>query len=370
MNLTDLRDELTTHADDLGPATDLRPGVASRVRRTRRRRAAATGTAATLAVAALAVGVLTSVGRPSQTTPATTPSGTSTTAPMIGADGMPFRTVPDAPGDIVKDGLRYRARVADDTLAVGAIGDRGQGQFTLRWTPTTTHVSVGAECYLPGLTQAEAAAYMVTVTLQGTPGYFGSSCSAGRPTTRDLPAGGSVPGDPGRGWSGLVVGRDAAVRIRIVDAKTNAPASVDGAQLTGAVYELGPEQAIKDDAGRTVAALPETIEHQGYRYRITSSTTVPLTAWQDLTQGAPASPAMVTWGSAGENLVTKPGDPEPAGLRISGLPGGAEGRDYGSWGTSPIPEGSTPRFTVSATGARPDHGSGFVAVYRLATDQN
>ena len=39
MNLTDLRDELTTHADDLGTATDLRAGVAAKVTRTKRRRA-------------------------------------------------------------------------------------------------------------------------------------------------------------------------------------------------------------------------------------------------------------------------------------------------------------------------------------------
>ena len=116
MNLTDLRDELTTHADDLGTATDLRAGVAAKVTQTKRRRAVAVGAGATLAVAALAVGVVTRSAGPPRPVPAGTPSST---APMIGADGMPYRAVPDAPGDVVKDGLRYRSRVGDDTLAVG-----------------------------------------------------------------------------------------------------------------------------------------------------------------------------------------------------------------------------------------------------------
>jgi len=215
MNVTDLRDELTAHADGLGTAPDLAAGVAGRVRTTKRRRAVAAGSVATLAVVALAVGVVTSLGRPAPSVPAGSPSSA---APMVGADGMPFRAVPDAPGDVVKDGLHYRARVADDRLAAGFVGDRGQGQFTLAWEPTTTHVSVGAECYLPGLTADEASVYMVTVSLGGTTGFFGSSCTGGRPQQRDLPAGGAVPGEPGQGWTELTVGRAASVRVQLVDA--------------------------------------------------------------------------------------------------------------------------------------------------------
>ncbi|MBW8729621.1 MAG: hypothetical protein JF622_01160, partial [Terrabacter sp.] len=89
MNLTDLRDELTTHADDLGGARDFTAGVADRVRTTKRRRAVVAGSVATLAVAALAVGVVTSLGRPAPAVPAGSPSNA---APMLGTDGMPFRS--------------------------------------------------------------------------------------------------------------------------------------------------------------------------------------------------------------------------------------------------------------------------------------
>ncbi|HET9633410.1 MAG TPA: hypothetical protein VFP73_13490 [Terrabacter sp.] len=364
MNVTDLRDELTTHADDLGAAPDFRAGIAARVRRTKRRRATAAG-AATLAVAALAVGLVGATGRQAPAVPAGRASGTATsTAPMIGSDGMPYRTVPDAPGDVVKDGLRYRAKVADDTLAAGFIGDPGQAQFSLAWEPTTVHVSVGAECYLPDLTQDEASAYLVTLGLEGRAGFFGSQCKGGRPTERDLPAGGAVPGEPGQGWTELTVGRSARLRVQLVDAKTSKPASVEGAQLTGAVYEQGRQQPVVDSTGRTVASLPDVVEHQGYRYELIGIEAAPLASWHDLTTGVPAGMALVTWGSAGDNLTGSSATAD-SGTRLTGLPSGTEGHGYGSWGTSPVPDGSDHTVTVTTVGPRPDHGTGFLALYTL-----
>ena len=358
MNLSDLRDELTAHADDLGAAPDLRPGVAAKIRQTKRRRAVAVGAGAGLAAAALVVGVVTSFGRPAPTVPAGSPSST---APTIEAYGMPFRSVPDAPGDVVKDGLRYRSHVGGDTLAAGFVGDRGQAQFTLAWEPTTTHVSFGAECYLPGLSDAEARTYMVTVGLEGAKGFFGSQCSANRPVERDLPAGGDVPGEPGQGWSELTVGKAARVRVQLVDAKTHEPASVSGAQLTGAVYEQGEQVPVRDASGTTVVSLPAVVEHQGYPYELVSLTSRPLSAWQDLTTGVGAGQSLVTWGSAGKDLTGTGTD--GSGMRLTGLPDGTEGHGYGSWGTSPVPDGSRPTVTVTAGAKRPDHGIGFLALY-------
>ncbi|WP_374971103.1 hypothetical protein [Terrabacter sp. BE26] len=362
MNLTDLRNELTTHADDVGAAPDFRHEVATRVRRAKRRRAAAAG-AATLAVAAVAAGVVAGIGRPSPAGPAGSATASASAAPM-GSDGMPFRIVPDTPGDVVKKGLRYRSQVAGDTLAVGFIGDPGQGQFTLSWQPSTTHVSLSAECYLPGLTQDEAAAYLVTVGLDGSPGFFGSSCSGGGPTQRDLPAGGSVPGEPGRGWTELTVGKAASVRVRLVDAKTRKPAAVDGAQLAGAVYEQGLQHPVLDESGKTVAMLPDMIEHQGYTYSHKLGGNAPLNPWQDLTMGVPPGPAIAVWGSAGDRLaVESPGD--GSGMRLTRTPGQSEERGYGSWGSDVLPADQTLRLSLSTTGARPTHGVGFLEIYTL-----
>lgn len=373
MNLTDLRDELTTQAGAIDALTDLRPGVAAKVRQTRRRRTVAAGGVATLAVAAFAVGVLTSVGRPAHTAPATTSSASA--APMIGADGMPYRPVPDGPGDVVKDGLRYRARVGDDRLVAGVIGDRGQRQLTLTWTPTTTHVSLGAECYLPGLTSAQAGKYLVSVGLEGRKGVFGTQCSGNEPTERDLSAGGGIPGEPDQGWPELTVGQPVRARVQLVDAKTFEPASVDGAQLTGAVYEQGTLQPVKDEAGTTVAALPTVIEHQGYRYRLAGVATGPLASGTLPELGVPNSvyagvalpggPFLVSWGSAGTNPAGASGasgSDGSRGLRLDGLED-SEARDYGSWGVVPVPAGSTRSMRLVAEGARPDHGTAFIVVY-------
>lgn len=373
MNLSDLRDELTAHADDVGAAPDLRAGVAARVRATKRRRAAVAGSVATLTVAALAVGAVASLDRPVAPTPA---GSVSTTAPRLGTDGMPYRVVPVAAGDVVKDGLRYRAQVADDRLAAGFIGERGQGQFSLVWTPTTTHVSIGAECYLPGLTDVEAAKYLVTVGLEGTKGFLGSTCSAHRPMERDLPAGGGIPGEPGGGWTELRVGQTARLRVQLVDARTSRPVSVDAAQLTGAVYELGAQQPVEDEAARMVAALPTVIEHQGYRYRLAGIATGPLASGELPELGVPGNvygglavpdgPFLVTWGSAGTDLAGI-GSADSASLRLEGLRDGTEARSYGAWGTTTVPAGSAQHLKLVAEGGRPNHGTGFIAIYTLDT---
>ena len=356
MNLTDLRDELSAHADDLGPAPDLRPGVAARVRRTKRRRAA-TGAAATLALAALAVGVVTDLGRPAPTVPAGRSSSTTSGAPMIGSDGMPYRAVPDARGDVVKNGLRYRARVADDTLAVGYIGDAGQAQFTMMWDPTTTHASVGAECFVPGLSQEKAAAYLVKVGFEGTTGYFASTCSGGRPALRDLPPGGATPGEPGQGWPELAVGKAAALRVQLLDARTQKPAAVDGVLLTGAVYEQGARQDVVDASGRTVATLPAVLEHQGYRYRFLAMQAGPGGRTPLPHLATPAGvPFLVTAGSTGSDT-----SPDAGTTYVTGLAREA-GATSGGWQTIPQPARAAGTVGLRTEGKAPT-GTAFVAVY-------
>lgn len=359
MNLTDLRDELTTHADDLGSAPDFRAGVADRVRRTKRRRAAAAGAGAALAVAALAVGTLTSLGRPAPSVPAGSPSSA---VPMVGADGMPYRTVPDAPGDITKDGLRLRARVADDLLEGGAIGDRGQSRIAVDWVPSSTSVSLVGACYLDGAGAGRASEIELRVRIEGMQGYFGSTC-LGRPTERDLPTRVFTPGEPGRGWAELTVRRPATLIVEVVDRTTGKPLDGSDVQVAGAVYtDLGHHTPIRDASGKVVAVIPNTIEHQGYTYTQVRMSSAPLPRWQDLTVGVDPGAAMVLWGSAGEGL-TGTDAPDESGMRLARYPGGSVTRGYGWWGTDVLPADSTVRVTASTQGARAAHGSGFIAVY-------
>ncbi|MGO4597365.1 hypothetical protein [Terrabacter sp. 2RAF25] len=366
MNLTDLREELTAHADDLGTAPDFRAGVAARVMQTKRRRATTAGAGAALAVVALAVGVMTSVGRPAPSVPAGTPSSV---APMLGADGMPLRTVPDAPGDITRDGLRLRANVAGDHLGVGVIGSVGGSLITADWTPTTTHVSLTGECYLPGADQALLQRAQLRIMLQGAEGYFGTGCRDSAPTDRDLPVGGWEPGEPGQGWPELTLGRREEVVMRVVDGKTGRQLDLPGVRIVGAVYEQGDRRAIRDGAGTTRAALPEAVEHQGYRYRLTAVSSGPLA-----TGGLPqldlptTGPVLVNWGSAGDGLTGTSAPDGTTELRLEGLRDGAQGRGYGASGVVPVPAGAARSLRLVAQGARPDHGVGFIAVYTLTPD--
>jgi len=278
---------------------------------------------------------------------------------MIGSDGMPYRAVPDTTGDVVKNGLRYRARVGDDTLAAGFIGDAGQGQFTIVWDPTTTHASIGAECFLPGLTQEKAAAYMVQVGLEGKAGFFGSQCSAGLPAERDLPAGGAAPGEPGQGWSELTVGRSARLRVQLVDAQTKKPAAVAGAQLTGAVYQLGGQQPVVDASGRTVATLPAVLEHQGYRYRFLAMQAGPAGTTPLPHLATPAGvPFLVTAGSTGSDT-----SPDAGTVYVTGLDAQA-GSTSGGWQTVPQPARAAGTVGLRTEGKAPT-GTAFVAVYTL-----
>ena len=363
MNLTDLREELAAHADELGSAPDFRAGVAARVRRTKRRRATAAGAGATLAVAALAVGVVTSVGRPAQTLPAGTPSGAVATT---GADGMPSRAVPDAPGDITKDGLRLRANVADDHLAVGVIGSVGVSLISADWTPTTTHVSLTGECYLPGADRAMLQRAQLRIRLQGAKGYFSTGCRASAPTDRDLPVGGWEPGEPGQGWPELTVGRAEQVVVEVVDGTTGKQLDLPGVRVVGAVYEQGESRAIHDEAGTTRAALPEVVEHQGYRYRLTAVSSGPLATGRLPELRLPADvPTIVSWGSAGDALTGTMAPDGTRELRLEGLPDGPEGRGYGASGVVPVPAVGARSLRIVAQGARPDHGVAYLAVYTL-----
>jgi hypothetical protein len=278
---------------------------------------------------------------------------------MIGPDGMPYRVVPDAPGDVAKNGLRYRARVGEDTLAAGFVGDRGQGRFTLVWDVRTTHVSVGAECFLPGLTDAEAGRYMVQVGLEGGDGVFGSQCSGSLPDVRDLLAGGSAPGEPGQGWRELTVGATARLRVQLVDARTQRPAAVEGAQLTGAVYSLGAQRPVVDASGRTVAVLPEVLERQGYRYRLLSLSSGPAGAARLPQLPTPAGvPFLVTAGSTEWDPSSTPGT-----IYVTGLDE-ASGATAGGLQTLPQPARAAGSVGLRVEGSSPG-GTAVLALYTL-----
>ena len=357
MNITDLRDELHSRADGLAadPAA-IRAGVADRITSTKRRRAG--GALGGLGAAVLVAGlVLTNQpGRPATPVPA----GASSSA-TLGADGLPTRVVPDQPGDVVKGGLRYRAEVADDRLAVGFIGDTGQGQFTLMWEPTTTHVSLSGECYLPGVDPEAAKRTTLRLSLEGSTGFIGSQCGSRLPADRDLPSGGVVPGEPGEGWSDLTVGKSARLRVQLVDSTSGKPAAFATARITAAVYEQGEQHPIEDASGREVGVLPQVVEHQGYRYLLEPVVTRPLGGGSLPTLKAPVGgPYLVTFGTVGTG---SPGG-DPGFFRLDGLTSDTSLVQEGGLTTAPQPAGSGQTLALRlGEGTAPNAGYGVIAIY-------
>ena len=356
MNLTDLRDELDLHVRDLEADTSaISAGIAGKVRSTKRRRTA--GAVGGLCAAVVAAGlVLTNQpGRPFIPAPAVT-SPTVT----LGADGTPERTIPDSPGDVVKDGLRFRAKVGDDRLAVGFIGDEGQGQFTLMWEPSTQHVSIASECYVPGADTAEAQALTLRVSLEGTEGHFGSMCQAGLPQGRDLPASGITPGEPGEGWPELAIGSGARLRVQLVGTKSGKPTSFEGVRIVAAVYDLGAQRLITDDAGKALAAIPEVVEHQGYRYFLEGFVSGPLAKGPLPEITTPdGRPFLVAWGSADTGT---PGNSDGS-LQLTGLDEESSGIQGGGWSTAAQRARTLGTAAIRVEGPRPTQGTAFIATY-------
>lgn len=361
MNLTDLREELEQHTLDLraDPAR-ITVGVAGRVRTTKRRRTVA-GAAAACALVATAGAGLWTAANPTGPAPVPAASGPTET---VGEDGLPSRHVPDAPGDVAKDGLRFRSQVGADTLAVGFIGDPGQSQFTLAWEPTTAHVSIASECYLPGADTAEAQALMLRVSLEGTEGYFSGMCQAGLPEGRDLPATGVIPGEPGEGWSELAVGSGARLRVQLVETKSGKPTSFEGVRIVAAVYDLGDQRVITDDAGKALVAIPEVLEHQGHDYVIEGLVSGPLGKGPLPQITTPADkPFLVAWGSGGTPVPDSNAGADVGYLRLTGLDEDSSGIEGGGWSTVPQRARTAGTVTLTLEGPRPSSGTAFIAVY-------
>lgn len=369
MNTTELRQGLDHLVADVTADGHFASGVAAKVRARRRARAAGVG-AACVALLAIGAGATVQLTGTGARTPGPATSGHALPQPgptMTGTDGMPTRAVPTAPGDIVKDGLRIRARVGGDSLAVGSIGDRGQDQMTLWWEPTTTHVSLGGECFLPGADKATTERIRLRLTLVGsTRSLGGGSCGSEAP--RDLLPATWTPGLPGEGWEELTVGKPAQLRVQLVD-DTGKPVHFGSARIAAAVYNTGPQSVIVETrTGKVVAALPEMLERDGYGYRLAGVTSRPAGERLPAVETPAGTPFFVTFGSAGvdEAPSSKAYVADGPVIRLEGLstsPAAFSGND--GWTTAPQPARAAGTVQLVREGPKPSSGVDFVAIYTL-----
>lgn len=363
MNITELRDELGTRAAGIEADPVMAAVVAGRIRSARRRRT----TAALGAAGAVAVLAVTGAVTAGWSDPPVVPADSDGPSRSIGTDGMPYRALPDSPGDLVRDGLRYRASVAGDTRVAGVIGEKGQRSIRLTWTPATNRVRLSADCWLPGADPQTISAIELRMTRDGIE-RLRTNCNAQSPTPGDLPVSSVTPGEPGKGWTDLRVGTPTSVTVELVDRRTRKPVNPTGARVVGAVYALGAQRSIVDPATRkTVVALPEVLEHQGHLYRLSGKVaTAPAASGKALTVATPQNvPFLVTWGSGGTGVAT---DGSPLGTdHLTGLATQTTHNSSGGWSTDPQPPRGPGTVTVRHEGDRPPQGVTLIAIYTLAT---
>ena len=292
MSLSKLRDQLRDQADEIDVDEQI-PLIAVRARATRlrRRRMAAVvagGTAVALVVAvAVGKGLRTEVDgvQPARTPPAV-PSATESPS-----DGLPSRRVAPAKGDYVKEGVRYRAVIADDTLQAAGIGSAGQSSISFRWTPATTQVDFRIFCTIQDLQAQDIG--KVVLRINGKQ-VSTDSCDQFQDTEPGERAVARLPAKD----LGLRVGRAVQVTASIVDGNgrlLNRPS-----QLVGAgIYSRSQD---REYGSRDPVYLPERIEHQGLTYQREESMTARfiLGGQQDVVVPTPAfKPFLLMFGTVG-----------------------------------------------------------------------
>lgn len=361
MNTADLKRELDSLVRDVAADGHVASGVARKVRARRRARAAGVG-AACVAVLGLGVG-LTLQGDGSARTPVPALSGHAAPTPTLSGaiDGMPARAVPASPDDVAKDGLRFRAQVAGAQLAAGVIGAEGQTSLALRWTPSTTRITIAGECWATALSGSPVPPIDLEVSLDGDPQpAFKGSCVPGSPPAVLTPTG-LVPGEPGAGWDLLTVGRPAELSFRVVDAKSGKPVTDGSVRITAAVYDRGGERVLTEPKnGRPLVALPEQIEHNGHTYQLSTLTSRPSDETVPTVPTPVGEPFLVAFGTTGDGSVTDA--LVSTGVRLTGITTDT-GVLSGGWSTAAQPARGAGTVALVREGPTPRSGVDFIAIY-------
>ncbi|WP_328990772.1 hypothetical protein OG394_31340 [Kribbella sp. NBC_01245] len=235
MNLDDLRQELTTRADEAGHP-DLLAGVHHRIRRTKQRRVA-TALTATAAALALAIAVV--------------PSALTTTKD-------PDPAVTPRPPDYKLNGLVFPGDLQNGHLQKAWAGKKGESTVEFEWTPTSTKLTA-----LPYCTDSANGTNLVRLTFNDLRVLEQSCADFGPEATT------SATIDPSdQIWTSVGYGmQPIRVGLRVVDAQGNEvvdPSIQLGVGFYRTAADLGllapsmPSREVPADAGDYV--------RDGYRY--------------------------------------------------------------------------------------------------------
>jgi hypothetical protein len=270
------------------------------------------------------------------------------TTPTTGEDTAE-PSFPGGPADYLKDGVRYRAKVAGDTLAGATVGELGQTTLKLRFaTASTAQLGLRMYCALTG-GRPGAQYFMKLRTSAGTRGSAvcdGQATDAGAHGDIELPDHGTP-------------GRSIEVDVTLIDVEGR-PVDLPKVRLGVGAYLLQPRHLISDVLGNKIS-LPATREFAGSTYRLTHLEQVDAAHTHQVSVPLPAGqPFLVAYGSS-----TLAADTDLSAT-LTGL--GREVTLEPSGGGFPTVlvsqrERSATTATFALTEGRPKHGKLYLAVY-------
>lgn len=291
------------------------------------------------AVAQLAVGIYRS------------PEQATTFRPPAEA-GLPVRKLPPSSGDYLKDGIRFRAKMAGNTLLGATVGATGQRTVKLRFTAT------GKTTELRFLCTADRENFRrapdLTIRINGR--------SGGRPKCH------SGRSDVALGNLGYPVTTSAGQPVEVtvgLEDRQGRDVMVQGARLGVGAYSLLPSRVIQTKAGN--AAIDEVVEYGDYTYKLAKVVTMDAAGRRVLSLDTPAGTPYIVGYGYGLDANAEPGiiaQIDGLSQRLSFRLGQTDlmgpARLTGSFGQSPREAGQA-RLKIRE--GRPTQGVLYLALY-------
>jgi hypothetical protein len=287
---------------------DVRSRVPSRLRRARRRRAGVRSAIAVAAVAVVAAGL-------AQAGPVSDPVLEDPATEAAPAELFDPRNQPSDP-----DRFLFRPELAGDPLLVGRIGDRGQRELTLRFTPSTTNLAFSVFCH-----SWRDEGLWLESTLNGNDLVQYPCDRTGRANGDEISRD-DYPRKTGAGWADLGVrpGRESVLRLRLSSegqARLDYWALISRARIGVGVYELSGPRVRSDEV-----VIKRQTEHDDVGYTLGGYKTAKITKSRralTLTVPAGTAPALIEVGMP--HTATSGFEPMRVtmdGIRVTGVQSG------------------------------------------------
>ncbi|GAA3555717.1 hypothetical protein [Kribbella ginsengisoli] len=269
--------------------------------------------------------------------------------------GLPVRVPPVGPGDYVKDGFRFPAKTATDTLVSAAVSDFGEETLTRRFKAPSAGIRLRTFC----AAEMVSGQFTLKIIINGKP-LTSYRCTAKQPVVFQQAGSDFSVVWPQNGY--------LEVTLQVVQTATGKPFAGAPLHIGFGAYALGSIQALTGQGG--TALIDQVIEYGGYRYLRTDARTVAAAGGDELTIDTPADkPYVIAYGIAARGPT--PGQ-APIQAKLLGLandPSVQLGGGTANVGpgfltqTYGAPAGPAGKVTLKIVDGRPTKGMLYLAIY-------